>query len=337
MDLASSIQVVLEDVILKLSRSIKSETGLAKLCLAGGVALNCVANGRLHREKIFEEIWIQPAAGDAGGAIGAALASYFLHFKMNRTVETNRDLMKGAYLGPEFSDACIREYLDRTSIRYEELESEALIVRTVSLLTEGQVVGWFQGKMEFGPRALGNRSILGDPRNPQMQSIMNLKVKKRESFRPFAPAIVEEKVQDYFANPYENPYMIMTSYLQNIHRLKVDTDNFSGIELLKQTRSTVPAITHVDYSARVQTVSKKTNPLFHRLIEVFDQKTNCPMLINTSFNVRGEPIVCGPEDALACFLSTEIEYLIIGGFVIAKHNQHNEIHNFFPKKNYTLD
>ena len=320
MDVARSIQVVTEEIMLKLARHAREITGSKNLCLAGGVALNCVANGMILREKIFEQIWIQPAAGDAGGALGAALAAWHSHpGTLPRKVEAN-DAMQSALLGPEFSDDEIEAVLKATGAVFQWLEKSALLDFTVGLLKAEKVIGWFQGRMEFGPRALGNRSILGDARSPKMQSVMNLKVKFRESFRPFAPIVRRERVTDYFELDADSPYMLFVAPVKKELRRPLP-ENLTGIDLLKAERSTLPAVTHVDYSARIQTVSRAGNPLLHELLLRFEQATGCAVLVNTSFNVRGEPIVCTPDDAYRCFMNTEMDFLILGNFVIERTAQ----------------
>ncbi|MEE2805413.1 MAG: carbamoyltransferase [Pseudomonadota bacterium] len=322
MDLAASIQVVTEEIVLKLADTIHSETGLSQLCLAGGVALNCVANGRLLREGPFEKVWIQPAAGDAGGALGCALAAWHEYADQPR-ISNGGDAMAGAYLGPTFPDSQICEALDSRSAAYTVLETDELDAHVAQLLANGNVIGWFQGRMEFGPRALGARSIIGDPRNSDMQSVMNLKIKYRESFRPFAPAVLAERIADYFEQSEESPYMLLVANIRQELRKTVSTEEEQrfGIDKLKVERSGLPAITHVDYSARIQTVHKDTNPRFHALLSAFDRLTGCGVLVNTSFNVRGEPIVCTPLDAYRCFMRTEMDYLVIENFVLAKIDQ----------------
>ena len=317
MDVARSIQLVTEEIMVKLARHAREVTGSKNLCLAGGVALNCVANGQILREKIFERIWIQPAAGDAGGALGAAFAAWHLHQDApTRTVSTT-DAMQSALLGPEFSDDEIEATLRTNGAMFHKLEKSALLDFAVELLKTEKVVGWFQGRMEFGPRALGNRSILGDARSPKMQSAMNLKVKFRESFRPFAPIVRRERVADYFELDVDSPYMLLVAPVKKELRKPLPT-NLTGIDLLKSERSTLPAITHVDYSARIQTVSRAGNPLLYDLLLRFEQITGCGVLVNTSFNVRGEPIVCTPDDAYRCFMNTEMDFLILGNFVVER-------------------
>ncbi len=322
MDIAASIQEVTEEVVLRLGNTVHRELAMDDLCLAGGVALNCVANGRLLREGPFRDIWIQPAAGDAGGAVGAALAAWFQFNNSPRTA-AREDAMRGAYLGPRYSDEEIRRQLDRFGAKSERIDDSELFQRIAKLLAQEKVIGWFQGAMEFGPRALGGRSIIGDPRSPKMQSVMNLKIKYRESFRPFAPAIIAEHVSDCFELDRPSPYMLLVAPVrQDLRRELSDAEQrLFGIEKLKVPRSTLPAITHVDYSARVQTVHRETNPRFHALLRAFNEATGCPVLVNTSFNVRGEPIVCTPEDAYRCFMRTEMDYLVIENFVFSKDEQ----------------
>lgn len=324
MDLARSIQVVTEDIVLKIVNHAHSETGCENLCLAGGVALNCVANGRILREGPFKNIWIQPAAGDAGGSLGCALLAWYQYGEHQRRPESSDvtcDSMNGAYLGPEYSDHEICEFLDAQQLPYNTLSDTELFPTVVDWLESENVVGWFQGRMEFGPRALGNRSIIGDARSSKMQSQMNLKIKERESFRPFAPAVLAEDVARYFDIEIASPYMLLVADLQeSLHNLELD-DNAQGLEKLYQKRSDLPAITHVDYSARVQTVHKETNPEFYKLLSQFKEKTGTSVLINTSFNVRGEPPVCSPKDAVRCFLATEMDYLVMGNVVLDKSMQ----------------
>lgn len=320
MDVARSIQAVTEEIMIKLARHAREMTGSKNLCLAGGVALNCVANGLIVRENIFERIWIQPAAGDAGGALGAALAAWYSAEPGNTRTATQPDAMQASLLGPEFSDAEIEATLKANGAKFSQLEKDALLDFTVELLKAEKVIGWFQGRMEFGPRALGNRSILGDARSPKMQSVMNLKVKFRESFRPFAPIVRRERVADYFELNTDSPYMLVVAPIRPELRKPLPT-NLNGIDLLKAERSTLPAITHVDYSARIQTVSHEGNPLLYDLLQRFEDKTGCGVLVNTSFNVRGEPIVCTPDDAYRCFMNTEMDFLIMGSYVIERTEQ----------------
>ena len=327
MDIAASIQVVTEEVVLRLARTLHEETGEKNLCLAGGVALNCVANGRLQREGPYDRLWIQPAAGDAGGAAGAAAIVWHDYDKQPRKVNGNggpaADRMHGSYLGPGFTQEQIRAELDTLGAHYTVLDDDALFSRTAQLLADENVIGWFQGRMEFGPRALGGRSIIGDPRSATMQSIMNLKIKYRESFRPFAPSVLWERVSDYFEQDAPSPYMLIVAPVREELRtpLTNEQEQLFGIEKLKLRRSELPAITHVDYSARVQTVHRETNPRYHALLEAFEQHTGCGVLVNTSFNVRGEPIVCTPTDAYRCFMRTEMDYLVMENFLLDKKEQ----------------
>ena len=327
-DVAASIQDVTTTVMLSLAKQAKELTGEQRLCLAGGVALNCVTNGRLTEEKIFEEIWVQPAAGDAGGALGAALCAWHQHLttaaaqeSSNRRRKSDGDAMRGSLLGPEFSSSEIEQALADMDAKYKCYDSYDETVRTASrLLAEGKILGWFQGRMEFGPRALGNRSILGDPRNPDMQLRINLKVKFRESFRPFAPAVLAKHATEYFDLKQPSPYMLVVAPVAKAQRLEGQTPS-RGFDRLNERRSRIPAVTHVDDSARVQTVSVESNPRFHSLLTAFHARTGCPLLINTSFNVRGEPVVCSPKDAFRCFMKTEIDYLVIGNCLLARESQ----------------
>jgi carbamoyltransferase len=323
MDLAASIQAVIEEAVLRLTRSLAEETGEANLCLAGGVALNCVANGKVLRDGKFENIWVQPAAGDSGGALGAALTIYHLYADRPRTVANTPDGMAGSYLGPEFDDGETQTRLKAAGARYAVLPRDQLLERTAHALADGKAVGWFQGRMEFGPRALGNRSILADPRDPQMQKKLNLKVKYRESFRPFAPSVLREHVSEWFDIDVDSPYMLMVAPVHERHRREMTSEEqrLFGIDKLNVPRSSVPAVTHVDYSARVQTVHRETNPLYHDLIGRFHELTGCPVLVNTSFNVRSEPIVCTPEDAFRCFMGSEIDVLAAGSCYLIKDEQ----------------
>ncbi|MEG4032509.1 carbamoyltransferase [Microcoleus sp. w1-18aA5] len=368
MDIAASIQVVTEEVVLRLCRTVKKELDVDYLCLAGGVALNCVANGRLLREGIFKDIWIQPAAGDAGGALGAALAIWYQYCEQTRTVSANstansieslktelattnvaveertevltanqavatvaksvahltcHDQMRGSYLGPRFTDAEILEYLDAVKASYHRLDDAELMPQLAEILEQGNVVGWFQGRMEFGPRALGGRSIIGDPRSAKMQSVMNLKIKYRESFRPFAPSILAERVADYFEIDHSSPYMLLVAPVKSSLRIPMtpEQEQLFGIEKLNIPRSEIPAVTHVDYSARIQTVHKETNPRYYDLISHFEKRSGCSIVVNTSFNVRGEPIVCTPEDAYRCFMRTEMDYLVLENYLLPKSEQ----------------
>lgn len=368
MDIAASIQVVTEEVVLRLCRTVKKELDVDYLCMAGGVALNCVANGRLLREGIFKDIWIQPAAGDAGGALGAALAIWYQYCEQTRTVSANstansreslktelvttnaaveekievltanpavatvaksvahltcHDKMRGSYLGPRFTDAEILEYLDAVKASYHRLDDAELMPQLAEILEQGNVVGWFQGRMEFGPRALGGRSIVGDPRSAKMQSVMNLKIKYRESFRPFAPSILAERVADYFEIDHSSPYMLLVAPVKSSLRIPMtpEQEQLFGIEKLNIPRSEIPAVTHVDYSARIQTVHKETNPRYYDLISHFEERSGCSIVVNTSFNVRGEPIVCTPEDAYRCFMRTEMDYLVLENYLLPKSEQ----------------
>jgi carbamoyltransferase len=354
MDIAASIQVVTEEVVLRLCRTVKKELNVDYLCLAGGVALNCVANGRILREGIFKDIWIQPAAGDAGGALGAALAIWYQYGEQtrdvgDRTIANNveektavltanqpvatvtksiahltcRDQMRGSYLGPKFSDVEIVEYLDAVKASYHRLDDAKLMPQLAEILEQGNVVGWFQGRMEFGPRALGGRSIIGDPRNAKMQSVMNLKIKYRESFRPFAPSILAERVAEYFEMDHSSPYMLLVAPVKASLRIPMtaEQEQLFGIDKLNVPRSEIPSVTHVDYSARIQTVHKETNPRYYDLISHFEARSGCSIVVNTSFNVRGEPIVCTPEDAYRCFMRTEMDYLVLENFLLPKSEQ----------------
>lgn len=339
MDMAASIQVVTEQCILRMTRAAHAEYGVPNLCLAGGVALNCVANGKIIRDGRFKSVWVQPAAGDAGGALGAAQAYWHCEMKQPRRLSHGKaNAMQGAYLGPSFSNDHIARQLSRVGARSTRLTTDEMLDRTIQALVDGKAVGWFQGRMEFGPRALGGRSILADPRSETMQKLLNLKVKFRESFRPFAPSVLAEKVQDWFELDEASPYMLLVANVRPEHRrtmTKVEDDLF-GIEKLNIPRSTIPAVTHVDYSARVQTVHADTNPLYHALISRFEAATGCPILVNTSFNVRGEPIVCTPEDAFRCFMGTGIDVLAIGDHVLMKEDQNVDLEEDYTAK-YELD
>jgi len=329
MDLAASIQAVTDEVVLRLTRSLSAETGLKHLCLAGGVALNCVANGKVFRDGRFDEIFIQPAAGDAGGALGAALAAYYDDKRKPdcKLMRKRPDSMQGAYLGPSYAQADIERRLVAVGAAYSVVDDDELIERTAAALVAGQAVGWHQGRMEFGPRALGARSILGDPRSPSMQKALNLKVKYRESFRPFAPSVLRERVADWFEIDADSPYMLLVADVKasRCRPMSGEEQALFGIDKLNLLRSDIPAVTHVDYSARIQTVHKETNPRYHALLSRFEELTGCPVLVNTSFNVRGEPIVCTPEDAFACFMGTEIEFLAIGNCILHKEKQNQEL------------
>lgn len=323
MDLARSIQDVTEEMVRRMCRFLKREIGEENLCLAGGVALNCVANGKILKEGIFKNIWIQPSAGDAGGALGAALAVWYQYLENKRIVYKEKDSMKGAYLGPSYLNEYIEDFLGKNNIAYERLNESDLIDKVSGLLAEEKVIGWFQGRMEFGPRALGARSIIGDARSAKMQSIMNLKIKYRESFRPFAPSVLREKMSDYFELDYDSPYMLLVAPVKKERCIDISKERQSlwGIDLLNIPRSDVPAVTHIDYSARIQTVHEDLNPRYYKLIKKFKEKTGCAVIVNTSFNVRGEPIVCSPEDAYRCFMRTEIDYLVIEDFILDKKEQ----------------
>jgi carbamoyltransferase len=339
MDLAKSVQVVTEEVMLRTARHIHKMTGEKYLTLAGGVALNCVGNGRILREGPFEDIWIQPAAGDAGGALGAALFLWHQLLNNERVTDDIHDSQMGSYLGPEYSEQDIREFLESHGYPYEYLSDGNVPAKVADLIAEGKVIGWFQGRMEFGPRALGSRSIVGDARNPKMQSQMNLKIKYRESFRPFAPSVLMENVKDYFELDRPSPYMLLVAYVDEDRRRRMtaEEERLWGIDKLNVARSEIPAITHVDYSARIQTVHKDTNPLYHRMIEEFRNKTGCPVIVNTSFNVRGEPIVMSPADAYLCFMRTEMDYLVMGPFVLDKTNQPPLKDDVDWRKQFVLD
>ena len=338
MDLAASIQKVTENIVLQIIKGIAVETGERNLCLAGGVALNCVANGILLREKIFDNIWIQPAAGDAGGALGAALSIWHLYHNNERKVSTERDSMKGSYLGPEFTDAEIENELKSCRAVFNKFSESELVKVVAKALEDEKAVGWMQGRMEFGPRALGGRSIIADPRSPIMQKQLNLKVKYRESFRPFAPSVLSEDVSEWFEHETDSPYMLLVA---NIHKDKrrtmtTEEDKLFGINKLNVPRSSVPAITHVDYSARIQTVHADTNPRYHAVISNFKDNTGCPIVVNTSFNVRGEPIICTPTDAFKCFMGTEMDMLAIGNFILLKEEQDDTLKENYEER-YELD
>ncbi|HBH79016.1 MAG TPA: hypothetical protein DDY39_04235 [Nitrospira sp.] len=339
MDLARSIQDVTEEVMLRLSNTMHRETGVEHLCLAGGVALNCVGNGRILREGHFKGLWIQPAAGDAGGAVGAALSAWHQHEGQPRTADNVVDRMSGSYLGPAFSNDDIEARMKAIGAVYERLSDEDLFDRTANALASEQVVGWLQGRMEFGPRSLGGRSILGDARSAKMQSVMNLKIKYRESFRPFAPSVLRERVSEYFQMDCDSPYMLLVAPIQEKRRLPFDSGEnvLWGIDLLNVPRSEIPAVTHIDYSARVQTVHEATNPRYYRLLKTFENKTGCAVLVNTSFNVRGEPIVCTPEDAYRCFMRTEMDLLVLENCVLRKEDQQPLDGDSDWKKEFDLD
>ncbi|AXH14190.1 hypothetical protein CP985_04385 [Malaciobacter mytili LMG 24559] len=325
MDLAASIQNVTEELVIKLANYAKKLTGAKNLCLAGGVALNCVSNGKILKENIFENIWIQPAAGDAGGSLGTAYCAYYQELNNPRTINLNElDKMQGSYLGPKFSNEEIKSYLDKVNAVYEFINNEDILIDKISTqLASQKVIGWHCGRMEFGPRSLGNRSILGDARSSKMQSIMNLKIKYRESFRPFAPSVLREKVNEWYDLNTHSPYMLFVALVkkEKCYKMTTEEKNLFGIEKLNIQRSIIPAVTHIDYSARIQTVHKETNPRYHKLISNFEEKTGCATIVNTSFNVRGEPIVCTPEDSYRCFMRTQMDILVIENFIIYKQNQ----------------
>jgi carbamoyltransferase len=339
MDLARSIQEVTEEVMLRLSRTLHGETGAKNLCLAGGVALNCVGNGRILREGPFEGLWIQPAAGDAGGSLGAALAAWHQFEEQPRSAPGSGDAMRGSFLGPSFSNEEIEQFLKKRGASYRRLSDEDLFQHVAEELAAGKVIGWFQGRMEFGPRALGGRSIIGDARNSKMQSVMNLKIKYRESFRPFAPSVLRERVSDYFEMEADSPYMLLVAPVLEQRRTMITEKQKAlwGIELLNVPRSDIPAVTHIDYSARIQTVHKETNPRYYKLLRIFEAKTGCGVLVNTSFNVRGEPIVCTPEDAYRCFMRTEMDMLILENYLLEKANQPSLVNDSDWRKEFELD
>ncbi len=339
MDLARSIQEVTEEAILRMVRHIYKVTGQRNLCLAGGVALNCVSNGKILREGPFENIWIQPSSGDAGGAVGTALFAWYQYLGNGRIADGKKDFMHGSCLGPKFKNDSISDFLKKNNVAYLELSDEELPEKVADLIADQKVIGWFQGCMEFGPRALGNRSILGDARSPKMQETMNLKIKFRESFRPFAPSVLKERVSDFFEIDRESPYMLLVAPIKRdiCRELSEEERKLSGIDILNVERSSIPAVTHVDYSARIQTVDKDDNLLYYRLIAKFDEKYGCPVIINTSFNVRGEPIVCTPEDAYQCFMRTNMDYLVMGNYLIEKKEQKPLNKDITWLKNYELD
>ncbi len=338
MDIASSVQKVTEEIMIKICEALKDEYKIPNLCLAGGVALNCVANGKILLKNIFQNIWVQPAAGDAGGSLGAALAYWHLELNKERSLIEFQDSMEGSYLGPSYSNSTIEKVLDEMGAKYEILNEEALLDKTVEDMIKGNAIGWFQGRMEFGPRALGSRSIIGDARSETMQKNLNLKIKYRESFRPFAPSILKEDVNDWFDMNQDSPYMLLVSNIKKEKQLRIKEEDkkLRGVDKINIKRSEIPAVTHVDYSARVQTVHKETNRIYYNLIKKFKQKTNCPVIINTSFNVRGEPIVNTPEDAFKCFMGTDLDRLVIGNCFLDKKKQ-NEILKKDYKKQFDLD
>jgi carbamoyltransferase len=338
MDMAASVQKVTEEVMLRLTRSLQAETGANNLCLAGGVALNCVANGKLLRDAKFKNIWILPAAGDAGGALGAALSAYYGFLDQPRASSGAADRMLGAYLGPGFEQNDIDRRLRNVGARFDRVDQASMLARTARDLADGRAVGWFQGRMEFGPRALGARSILGDARSPSMQKTLNLRVKHRESFRPFAPSVLSEHVSDWFEIAEASPYMLMVADVVRDRRRTMTAQEQArfGIDKLNAIRSEIPAVTHVDYSARIQTVHRDTNPIYHPLLERFRDLTGCPVIVNTSFNVRGEPIVCTPEDAFRCFMGTDIERLVVGNAMLSKEPQNPALRQDY-KNAFALD
>ncbi len=339
MDLARSLQEVTEEVVLRVARHIHKETGEKYLCLAGGVALNCVANGRLLREGPFDDIWIQPASGDAGGALGAALFGWYQYSGNMRAVDNTHDIMQGSYLGPAYTPEDIRSFLDGAGASYRKVPYDELARDVARLLADQKVVGWFQGRMEFGPRALGNRSIIGDARSPVMQEMMNVKIKFRESFRPFAPSVLVERMSDYFLLDRPSPYMLLVACVRKERQktMTKDQDQLFGLKKLHVLRSDIPAVTHIDYSARIQSVDKNTNPRYHALISEFEKITGYGIIINTSFNVRGEPIVCAPEDAYRCFMRTDMDYLILGDYMLAKTDQKPLAKDVTWQKEFVLD
>ncbi|NQV19748.1 MAG: carbamoyltransferase [Armatimonadetes bacterium] len=339
MDLARSVQEVTEIAMLRMAKHAQKLTGAKYLCLAGGVALNCVSNGKILRENLFDDIWIQPAAGDAGGALGAALAVWYDYLKNKRTADNKSDKQKGSYLGPEFNNDYILDFLQKNKLPFKKLNDNEIFEKAAKLLTEENVVGWFQGKMEFGPRALGSRSIIGDARSPAMQKKMNLKIKFRESFRPFAPSVLNEEVSNYFEIDRGSPYMLLvTDVKKKIRREMTEKEEkLFGIEKLNIVRSKIPAITHIDYSARLQTVHKDTNPKYWKMIKAFQNLTSCPVIVNTSFNVRGEPIVCKPIDAYKCFMRTEMDFLMLGNYLLDKNEQPKFVDNIDWQEEFELD
>jgi len=337
MDIAASIQKITEDIMIKITKSLKKEYNISNLCLAGGVALNCVSNGKILKEKIFDNIWVQPAAGDAGGSLGAALALWHIEQNNPRVVSLNDD-MQGSYLGPAYTQSYIEEILDSLGAKYKILEEKDLIEKTSQNLSEGEFIGWFQGRMEFGPRALGNRSILADPRSINTQKKLNLKIKYRESFRPFAPSILKDDLTEWFDINVDSPYMLMVSKINKNKTIEMNEEQkkLFGIDKLNIKRSEIPAVTHIDYSARIQTVNKITNDKYFKLIQKFKEKTNCPIIVNTSFNVRGEPIVNTPADAFNCFMATELDKLVIGNCYLDKSLQNSSLKKDYLK-NFELD
>lgn len=337
MDVAASVQNVTEEIMLKMARHVHKVTGQDNLCLAGGVALNCVGNGRILREGPFKNVWIQPASGDAGGALGAALLIWHKYLGNNRVVDERHDLQKASLLGPAYSDEYIEKFLTGAGIPYKKFDDQAIAKEAADLIAQDKIIGWFQGRIEFGPRALGARSIIADARNPQMQSKMNLKIKYRESFRPFAPTVLREKTNEWFELNSDSPYMLLVAPVRESKRIAVSEENSQGFEKLKNQRSCIPTVTHVDYTSRVQTISKEDNPVYYELVNQFYQKTGCPVIINTSFNVRGEPLVLTPQDAFRCFMRTEMDYLVLGSFLLDKANQKPVEKSFNWQEEFELD
>jgi len=337
MDIAASVQAVTEKVVLVMTRSLAKEYNIANLCMAGGVALNCVANGKILRDKAFKDIWIQPASGDAGGALGSALAVWHKELNKPRVVNPG-DAMQGSYLGPAYKQSFTENELSICGAKFDIVTEDEVIEQTAQALADGKAIGWLQDRMEFGPRSLGGRSILGDPRSEKMQKTLNLKVKYRESFRPFAPSVLRENVSDWFEADYDSPYMLLVDDVKEDKRIKMTKEEKSlfGIDKLNVKRSSIPAVTHVDYSARIQTVHKQTNPKYHALITKFKEKTGCSVVVNTSFNVRGEPIVCTPEDAFKCFMGTELDMLVVGRCILRKEQQDKTLVEDYKEK-YELD
>ena len=339
MDLARSVQEVTEEIVMKMAKHVKKVTGKKYLCLAGGVALNCVSNGKLLRSGIFEDIYIQPAAGDAGGALGCALIAWYQHLGNERKTDGLSDSMKGAYLGPQFSNNEIKLFLDQKGYKYQELEDNELPEKIADLVADQKVIGWFQGRMEFGPRALGSRTIIGDARSPETQKTINLKIKYRESFRPFAPSVREESISEYFEIDRPSPYMLLVADVKKEKQLEMnkEQESYFGLDKLNIARSEIPAVTHVDYSARIQSVNKTTNPRYHDMLTKFNEKYGCPVIVNTSFNVRGEPIVCTPQDAYICFMRTEMDYLILNNYLLKKSDQKSLDNDSDWKSEFELD
>ena len=323
MDLARSIQEVIEEIVMKMAKHVRDETGMKYLCLAGGVALNCVSNGKLLRSDLFDDIWIQPASGDAGGAVGCALLTWYQYLDNQRKADNKTDFMHGTYLGPEFKNNSIESFVKKNGYPYQTLTDEELPEKIADLIADEKVIGWFQGRMEFGPRALGSRTIIGDARSSEMQKTMNLKIKYRESFRPFAPSVRAENISEYFEIDRESPYMLLVANVKKDKQVEMSDEqkSFFGLEKLNVVRSEIPAITHVDYSARIQSVNRKTNPRYHEMLTKFNDKYGCAVIVNTSLNVRGEPIVCTPEDAYICFMRTQMDYLVMGNYLLDKKEQ----------------